>query len=659
MFIDIVQNIAILLAFAVLYDYVWLKYKHKKSLLLKIITGLTIGFIGVVLMKTPWVMAEGLIFDVRSVLLSVAGLFFGLTPTLIAITIAAVFRYWLGGPGMVMGIVVIILSGLIGLAWRNFIPDVFGRNRMWKILGMGMAVHIVMLAATVLLPSAVAFDTFKNIAPSVLTLYPLATVLLSTLLLEREKKLQREKLIEASEQRFRNLFESNQSVMLILDAQDEKILDANPSALKFYGYDYATLTGMYVQQLCANEKECPQTNIFTNITANNGIRLKHKLADGRIRQVEIYQSLIEYHSRKVIFAIIHDVTERLQAEQKLHNLYHIIENTLNELYIAAADTFFIIEANRGAMQNSGYSREELQRMTLVELMPSFKQDDFGKAINNLRNQNDIIVLETNFRKKNGQLYPVEMHLQKMQYGELPVIVVFVNDITQRKKFDQELIEARDRAEESERLKSSFLANLSHEIRTPLNSIIGFSNLLRKGNLLKEKIERYTSIIASSGNQIAEIINETIEIAEIDAGTVKIEMAPFNLNDCMKEVYNEMLGLVPQNSNIKLYIFNENLDEPFIILGDRSKIVKILSNLVSNAINYTLDGFVSFGYTVENGKLIFKVIDTGIGIEPQDIPRIFSRFYRAKNSLTIKKPGIGLGMAIVQAYVELLNGKIVV
>lgn len=654
MFIDIVQNISILLAFAVLYDYVWLKYEHKNSWLLKIITGLTIGFIGVVLMKTPWVMVEGLIFDVRSVLLSVAGLFFGLVPTLIAIIIAAAYRYWLGGPGMVMGIVVIFLSGLIGVAWRNFIPDVFGRNRFWKILGMGMAVHIAMLVSTVFLPSAIAFDTFKIIAPATITLYPLATVLLSALLLEREKKLQREKLIEASEQRFRNLFVNNQSVMLILDARDEKILDANPSALQFYGYDYASLTQMSAKQLCANMDDCEEANI---LTGNKCLRLKHKLSDGSIRDVEVYQSLIEYHNRKVVFAIIHDITERLQVEQKLHNLYHIIENTLNELYIANAETFIIIEANRGAVQNSGYSLKELQQRTLIELMPSFTQDDFSKTIKHLRNQNDIIVIETNFRKKNGQLYPVAMHLQKMPYGELPVIVAFVNDITQRKKFEQELIEARNRAEESERLKSSFLANLSHEVRTPLNSIVGFSNLLKKGNLPKEKIEHYTSIIANSGSLIAEIINETIEIAEIDAGTVKTEVSAFNLNECLKEIYTEMSVLLPQNSRIEFYSFNENLDEPFIIMGDRLKITKILSNLISNAIKYTLDGFVSFGYTVEDGKLILKVIDTGIGIDNQDIQRIFSRFYRAKNILTIKKPGIDLGLAIVKAYVELLQGKI--
>lgn len=658
MFIDIVQNISILLAFALLYDYVWLKYEEKNTWFVKIITGGVIGFIAVVLMKTPWVMVEGLIFDVRSVLLSVAGLFFGLVPTLVAVVIAAIVRYWLGGPGMMMGIIVILLSGFIGVAWRNYIPDVFGHRRFWKILGMGITVHVVMLACTVFLPSAIAFDTFKTIAPVTLTLYPVATVLLSALLLERGKKLQREKLIAQSEQRFRNLFENSQSVMLIIDAQNEKILDANPSALKFYGYNYSTLTQMYLKQLCLEGSECFETNNIIDIIANKDcLRLKQRLAKGQVREVEIYGSLIEYQERKVVFAIVHDITERIQAQQKLHNLYNIIENALNELYILTADTYQILEVNKGAVQNSGYSKEELQRMTLMNLIPSFSHDDFSKTIKKLRSQNDVVVIETNFRKKNGVLYPVEVHLQKMQYGEIPVIVAFVNDITQRKKFEQELIAARDRAEESERLKSSFLANLSHEIRTPLNSIIGFSNLLKKENLPKDKIAHYSSIIASSGSQIAEIINETVEIAEIDAGTVKVENAPFNLHESLREILTDMSALIPKDSSVTLYCYNENLQEPFMILGDRIKISKILSNLISNAIKYTYEGFVSFGYTVENDKLIFKVIDTGIGIEPADMQRIFSRFYRAKNIFTIKKPGIGLGMAIVQAYVEMLNGKI--
>jgi len=658
MFIDIVQNIAILIAFAVLYDYVWLRYRHGNWLLLKIITGGVIGFIGIVLMKTPWVMIEGLIFDVRSVLLSVAGLFFGFVPTLVAIIVTAVFRYWLGGAGMVMGVVVIICSGLIGVAWRKFIPDVLGKHRTWKILGMGLTVHLVMLACTVFLPSEIAFKTFKTIAPATLTLYPLATVLLSALLIERGRKLEREKLIAESEQRFRNLFENSQSVMLILDAENRKILDANAAALKFYGYDYAALTAMYAGQLCAKGEECHMTSVFKpNYAGEECLKLKHKLANGQIRDIELYRTLIAYQNRNVIFAIIHDVTERVEAEQKVRNLSHIIENALNELYIIAADTLKIIEANKGAQKNCGYSKEELQGMTLLDLIPSFSRNDFEKTLQQLRHQNDTIILETNFRKKTGTLYPVEMHLQREQYVETPVIVAFVNDITQRKKFEQELIAARDRAEESERLKSSFLANLSHEVRTPLNSILGFSNLLKKDNLPQEKIRYYSSIIAGSGSQIAEIINETIQMAEIDAGTVKVELAPFNLNESLKEVYVKMSYLLPENSPIKLYSFNENQDEAFMIIGDRNKIVKILTNLVSNAIKYTLDGFVSFGYSVEGDKLIFKVIDTGIGIESEDIPRIFSRFYRAKNMLTIKNPGIGLGLAIVQAYVELLNGEI--
>lgn len=658
MFIDIVQNIAILLAFAVLYDYVWLRYKHVNRWLLKIVTGGVIGFIGIVLMKTPWVMIEGLIFDVRSVLLSVAGLFFGLVPTLIAVVVTALYRFWLGGPGMVMGVVVIICSGLIGVAWRKFIPDVLGRHRTWKILGMGLTVHLVMLACTVFLPSEIAFKTFKTIAPGTLTLYPLATVLLSALLIERDKKLEREKLVAESEQRFRNLFENSQSVMLILDAENGKILDANAAALKFYGYDYATLTAMYAWELCAEGEKCHLASVFkANVAGEECLKIKHKLANGQIRDMELYRTLIAYQNRNVVFAIIHDVTERVEAEQKVRNLSHIIENALNELYVIAIDTLKIIEANKGAQKNCGYSKEELQGMTLLDLVPSFKHSDFDKAIQALRHNTDTLVLETNFRKKNGTLYSAEMHLQKTQYGGLPVIVAFVNDITQRKKFEQELIAARDRAEESERLKSSFLANLSHEVRTPLNSIIGFSNLLKKENLSLEKIRHYSSIIAGSGSQIAEIINETIQMAEIDAGTVKVELTPFNLNECLKEVFTEMSTLLPQNSPVELYSFNENLDETFMIIGDRNKIVKILTNLVSNAIKYTLDGFVSFGYSVEGDKLIFKVIDTGIGIASEDMPRIFSRFYRAKNILTIKKPGIGLGLAIVQAYVELLNGEI--
>ncbi|MCX7986087.1 MAG: PAS domain S-box protein [Bacteroidales bacterium] len=658
MFIDLVQNIALLLSFALLYDYVWLKFKYKDSLKVKALTGGIIGFIGIILMNTPWVMTDGLIFDVRSVLLSITGLFFGTIPTIIAIIITALFRYWLGGQGMIMGIMVIILSGFVGLLWRNYIPDVFGKNRLWKVYLLGVVVHLLMLACTVFLPRNISFDTLKAIAPVTLTLYPIATVLLSALLFEREKKQEREKLIEESEKRFRNLFENSQSIMLIMDSKCEKIIDVNAAAVRFFGYDFNTLIQLSPKKLCLTEDICFKKDLINSSgEKENYQRLSLRLANGEIRESEVYRSFIEYQNRNSIFVIIHDITDRIKVEQKLQNLSSIIENALNELYIFDANSFEILEANKGAVHSIGFTRDELLGKPFTELTPAFTKEAFSKTLYSLRSQNDKVVIETNFRKKNGTLFPVEMHLQKMQYGEVPVFVAFINDISSRKKFERELIAAKDRAEESDRLKSSFLANLSHEVRTPLNSIIGFSSLLKKGNLPKEKVDLYSSIIAGSGSQIAEIINETIEIAEIDSGTIKVELSAFNLNECIKEVYLEMSTLLPQNNTIELSIFNSNLDEPFYIQSDRSKLTKVLYHLVSNAVKYTLEGFVSFGYTAEKDKLIFKVIDTGIGIESRELPRVLSRFYRSKNILTIKKPGIGLGLAIVQAYVELLNGKI--
>ena len=150
--IGLLQNIGILLAFALLYETVWLKKVDRKSISSKLISGIIIGGIGILLMFTPWTLMPGLIFDTRSILLAVSGLFFGFIPTLIAMLMTALLRFWLGGDGMWMGIAVIISSGSIGLLWAKFHHLFSIKNVYIDLLLMGLLVHLAMLGCTVFLP---------------------------------------------------------------------------------------------------------------------------------------------------------------------------------------------------------------------------------------------------------------------------------------------------------------------------------------------------------------------------------------------------------------------------------------------------------------------------------------------------------------------------
>jgi signal transduction histidine kinase len=196
MIIGLIQNTAILIAFSMFYDYSWLKHDESKSLSKKMITGVIIGGMGIVLMMTPWNLGSGIVFDTRSVLLSFTGLFFGLIPTLIAVMLTALYRLFIGGGGVYMGLAVIITSGSIGLLWNYLRPYWKIKKYTFELLLMGYAVHIVMLACTLLLPSDQVLNTIKLIFIPLVTIYPAGTLLLGILMVRQHNNWKNRKALD-------------------------------------------------------------------------------------------------------------------------------------------------------------------------------------------------------------------------------------------------------------------------------------------------------------------------------------------------------------------------------------------------------------------------------------------------------------------------------
>ncbi len=194
--VGLIQNTAILLTFSMFYDYSWVKSEESMTLMKRIITGIVIGFMGIVLMLTPWTMGPGLDFDTRSVLLSFTGLFFGSIPTIIAVFITGCFRLLKGGDGVWMGISVIITSGAIGLLWNNLRPFWKKEHHVYELLSLGYAVHIMMLGCVFLLPAEQVLKTLRMITLPLLTIYPAGTVLLGVLMVKQSKNWQTKKALE-------------------------------------------------------------------------------------------------------------------------------------------------------------------------------------------------------------------------------------------------------------------------------------------------------------------------------------------------------------------------------------------------------------------------------------------------------------------------------
>lgn len=237
------------------------------------------------------------------------------------------------------------------------------------------------------------------------------------------------------------------------------------------------------------------------------------------------------------------------------------------------------------------------------------------------------------------------------------VFVFENT-TEKKKIHDELLVSKERAEESDRLKTTFLHNISHEIRTPMNAIIGFSEFLRDDSLSAEKRDMYINIINQSGNQLLAIITDILNVASLEAGSEVIINNTINLNSVFRLLYDQF----SQKCTVKHLILNYKTglpDNKANIVCDELKLSTILTNLINNAIKFTEKGTIEYGYSIKNGNLEFYVEDTGIGIPRNMQNMIFERFRQVETKNIVKTGGSGLGLSIAKEYVELMGGKIFV
>ncbi|MEI7501357.1 MAG: ATP-binding protein, partial [Bacteroidota bacterium] len=233
---------------------------------------------------------------------------------------------------------------------------------------------------------------------------------------------------------------------------------------------------------------------------------------------------------------------------------------------------------------------------------------------------------------------------------------FNANITEYKRVEQELIAAKERAEESDRLKSAFLANMSHEIRTPMNGILGFAQLLKEPNLTGEEQQEYIRIIDKSGKRMLNIIHDIVDISKIESGQMNVSISETNINEQIEYIYDFFIPDVGKK-RLQLSYNNTLPSKEAIIKTDREKIFAILTNLVKNAIKYTNKGSIEFGYEKKDEYLEFFVKDTGIGIPKNREEAIFERFIQADIEDKYAYEGAGLGLSIAKAYVEMLGGKI--
>lgn len=230
------------------------------------------------------------------------------------------------------------------------------------------------------------------------------------------------------------------------------------------------------------------------------------------------------------------------------------------------------------------------------------------------------------------------------------------DITEKKIAEQQIIESKEKAEESDRLKSAFLANMSHEIRTPMNGILGFAGLLKEPRLEEGEIQQYVEVIERSGVRMLNIINDLIDISKIEAQQMEVKVGETIVNDQLLFLKKFFLPEAKEKNTQLITNMPLAYDQSHIFT-DKEKLYAILSNLTKNAIKFTENGKIEIGYQAYKDQLEFYVMDTGSGIPQEKQANIFERFIQAETDHNRKYEGAGLGLAISKAYAKMLGGRI--
>jgi len=474
--------------------------------------------------------------------------------------------------------------------------------------------------------------------------------------------------LKQREHELREIFDSTLEAILIYDIETSKIVDCNRQTQTLYGYSRDELIGMPLGTLSANDEKYnideatkwaekaltvgPQTYTWLG---------KKKSGETFWVEISLKKSTIGGVDR--LMAVVRDITERIahqhEIERREKEYSEIFNATAEAILIYDPHANLIVDCNNRAVEMYGYNDKRgflsIGLNALGANVEPYTNDKFGyytqKAAKEGPQRYDWLA-----KRKNGEHFWIEVNLRLTKIGGVERELIVIRDITDRKKFEDDLVKAKEKAEESDRLKSAFLANLSHEIRTPMNAIMGFGDLL-KYSQDEQKRKEYIDIIQKSGFRLMDIINETVEIAKLDTGLIKTNPETFNLDQLMQDIYNELKIKISGSKELELIYLPPNTTSETYIYTDRVKLQQILINLITNGIKYTPRGAVAFGYEVKDNRVVFNVKDTGIGIDRKNREMVFKRFYRVENPLTIKVGGIGLGLAITKAYTELLGGTI--
>ncbi|WP_372754314.1 PAS domain S-box protein [Labilibaculum sp.] len=655
-----------------LYEYLWLKKVGIVNFWKKAMSGIIIGLIGVVLMMSSWELTPGIVFDTRSVILSISGLFFGPVPTVIAMLIAGTYRIMLGGEGVVMGLAVIISSGVIGIIWERLWSFIRVKRIWLYYLFLGIVNHAVMLACTLFLPSDLIVPTLAQISLPLLLIYPLANLFLG-LFMNRQKENWNNRLaLRKSEEKYSRLYENMNEALVVLD-MNSCITEFNSAYREMLAYSEEELIGMRCSDLTPSKWLGMEQRIIDEevmVYGNSSLYEKEYIRkDGSLVFVEIRIHLLRDGSGQPsgFWTMARDISTRKKAlrqiEHERSQLKILIETVPDMIWLKSTKGVYL-SCNRTFEKFNGFSENELIGKQDSDLYPQEVADFYAqKDLEVLKAEKTIRFSNWSVSALNGNSILTETIKTPMHDAEGVLIGVLgiSRDITEIKRTEKELIKAKQKAEESDKLKSIFLANMSHEIRTPMNAIMGFTELLVDPEVEEDDKAQYINIIQNSGNRLLGIIDDIVDVSKLELNQAGVHKSETNLHAIFQSSIETVKKsvLFEEKPLIDLVLKLPEKNKDLTVLTDSNRVHQILDNLLKNAIKFSKQGIVEVGYKLANkysGTVIeVYVQDEGCGIPENRMDIIFERFRQGDEENFID--GTGLGLTISKGLVSLLGGEI--
>ncbi|WP_111684000.1 PAS domain-containing sensor histidine kinase [Winogradskyella tangerina] len=468
--------------------------------------------------------------------------------------------------------------------------------------------------------------------------------------------------------------ESASNGILITDATkpDNPIIYYNPAFEKLTGYSKDEILNKNCRFLQGEDREQEGLSKVRQAIKKGEsclVTLRNYKKDGTLFYNDLYITPIT-NKRGIVTNFIgvqNDVTERIRAEKAKNHLAKIFDESLNEIYVFDAESLKFLNVNRGALQNIGYSINELREMTILDLKADMDESAFREKHADLLLSKKVEQMdyEALFVRQDGSTYPVMVHLQQSQLIDKDVFVAIVVDITEQKNYTikleetvkertEQLLEALSKEKELNELKTKFLSLVSHEFKTPLSGIATSVMLLEKYKSTEEqsKRDKHIGIVKDKLNYLNTILNDFLSIERLESGTFNYTFTDFKLSKVINEVVYNANMLLKQGQHIN---YPNDIDD-ITIYQDERILELILSNVLQNAVKYSGENTViDIRVKKDITDVVFEIEDHGIGIPKKDLDNIFTRYYRAENVLNMQ--GTGIGLNIVKTHLENLGGHI--